>query len=112
MFSLEVIDTDRFLEMPSSARLLYYDLGMRADDEGFVTPQKVLRLTGASADDLKVLMAKGFVHMFNDGVIIILNWRDNNYIQADRFTLSPYHSKLKELQELKTPVYILDTQDR
>ncbi len=36
MFSLDVVNTDRFLDMSTSARLLYFDLGMRADDEGFV----------------------------------------------------------------------------
>ena len=37
MFSLDVVDTDRFLDMPTSAQNLYYSLGMRADDDGFVS---------------------------------------------------------------------------
>ena len=36
MFSLSVVDTDLFLEMPVTSRLLYYELGMRADDDGFI----------------------------------------------------------------------------
>lgn len=41
MFSLDVVDLDSFIEMPVSAKLLYYDLGMRADDDGFVgNPKK------------------------------------------------------------------------
>lgn len=36
MFSLDVVDTDRFLDMPSSTQALYFHLGMRADDDGFV----------------------------------------------------------------------------
>lgn len=109
MFSLDVIDADIFLDMPSTARLLYYDLGMRADDEGFITPQKVVRMTGASQDDLRVLVSKGFVHVFDVGVIVILHWKNNNYIQADRFEESKYHDSLKELPKPLKDVYKLDT---
>ena len=43
MFSLDVIDLDSFIEMPISAKLLYYDLGMRADDDGFInSPKKIM----------------------------------------------------------------------
>ncbi len=111
MFSLDIVDTDLFLDMPSSVRLLYYDLGMRADDEGFVTPQKILRLTGASGDDLKILIGKGFAHIFEDGVLVILHWNKNNYIQSDRKTLSEYHNKIPLLEGINS-VYKMDTQVR
>ena len=52
MFSLQVVDTDKFMDMPLSARLLYYELGMRADDDGFVEAYTVMRTTGAVEDDL------------------------------------------------------------
>ena len=67
MFSCDVVDTDKFLDMPLSARCLYYDLGMRADDDGFISPKKVLRLTGASDDDLRILIARDFVIPFESG---------------------------------------------
>jgi len=47
--------------MPLSAQALYFHLGMYADDDGFVSPQKIVRMIGANPDDLKMLMAKGFV---------------------------------------------------
>lgn len=40
MFSLKVIDTDAFLDMPISSRLLYYELSIRADDDGFISSPK------------------------------------------------------------------------
>ena len=43
MFSLDVVDLDSFIEMPVSAKLLYYDLGMRADDDGFVGKEFLMR---------------------------------------------------------------------
>lgn len=122
MFSTDVIDTDSFLDMPSSSKCLYYDLGMRADDDGFVSPKKVIRVTGASADDLKVLIVKKFIIPFESGVIVIRDWKMNNYIQKDRYTETIYKDEKKLLTEdenssygLKNPdviqnVYNLDTQ--
>lgn len=47
MFSLDVIDTDKFMDMPNSTQSLYFHLGMRSDDEGFVSsPRKITRLSG------------------------------------------------------------------
>jgi len=40
MFSNELIDTDKFLEMPLSTQCLYCHLGMKADDDGFVANPK------------------------------------------------------------------------
>lgn len=86
MFSLDVIDTDNFLDMPASARLLYYDLGMRADDDGFLqSAQKILRFTGASVDDIDLLVERGFVIRFETGIIVIRHWRVNNQIRTDRY---------------------------
>lgn len=40
MFAKTIIDSDAFLEMPLSAQALYFHLGMRADDEGFLNNAK------------------------------------------------------------------------
>jgi len=32
MFSLQIVDTDAFMDMPLSTQALYFHLGMRADD--------------------------------------------------------------------------------
>ena len=86
MFSLTIIDSDEFLEMPPTARLLYFDLGMRADDDGFIQPTKIMRLTNANVDDLRVLISKKFVIPFNEGkVLVIADWKINNFIRQDRY---------------------------
>lgn len=36
MFSLDIVDSDQFTDLPATARLLYYELGTRADDDGFI----------------------------------------------------------------------------
>ena len=59
MFSLDVVDTDDFLEMPCGAQALYFQLGMHGDDDGFVgSPRRIMRAAGARASDLKALIAK------------------------------------------------------
>jgi hypothetical protein len=69
MFSLDIVDTDAFLDMPLSAQSLYFHLGMRADDDGFVSsPRKIVSLTGAAQDDIKILIAKGYVIRFESGM--------------------------------------------
>ena len=65
MFSIKMIDSAKFLKMPSSTRLLYYDLGMRADDDGVVEAFNVLRMTGATEDDLRILVAKNYIKILN-----------------------------------------------
>lgn len=105
MFAKTIIDSDAFIDMPTSARLLYYDLSMRADDDGFVnSPKKIIRMTGASDDDLKVLIVKKFIIPFENGVVVIKHWRIHNYIRKDTYTETPYKEEkaLLELDENKS----------
>lgn len=91
MFSKTITESDEFLEMPTSTRLLYYDLGMNADDDGFVQPIKIMRMTGAKNDDLNLLVARKYVIPFDHGkVLVITDWRINNTIRKDRYTETIY----------------------
>ncbi len=100
MFAKAIIDSDAFLDMPVTARLLYYDLAMRADDDGFVnSPKKIMRIVMASNDDLMLLIGKKFIIPFENGVIVIKHWRIHNYIRKDRYTETNYKEQ-KALLEL------------
>lgn len=91
MFSLQIVDSDAFLDMPASSQLLYFHLSMRADDDGFISnPKKILRMIGSGEDDLKVLLAKRFILDFQSGVVVIKHWRIHNYIQNDRYHETKY----------------------
>ena len=111
MFNKQLVDSDLFLEMPSTTQLLYFHLGMRADDEGFVdAPKKIIRAVGCSEDDLKLLIAKGFVICFNSGIIVITHWKMHNTVQKDRFKPTFYEAekallniKSNKVYELKEP---------
>ena len=85
MFSNTIVDSDKFLDMPLTTQALYFHLGMKADDDGFVgNPKKVTRSVSCTEDDLKLLIAKGFVIAFESGVIVITHWHIHNTIRKDR----------------------------
>lgn len=123
MFAKSIVLTDAFLDMPMSARCLYFTLGMLADDDGFVgSPKSVMRQCGASQDDMAILLSKRFVLGFDSGVIVIKHWRINNYLQNDRHKPTTYQEELATLKidqkgsytesEKRLPgssVYVLDT---
>ena len=99
MFSKSVIGSARFLRMPASSRLLYYDLGMQADDDGIVEAFAVMRTTGATEDDLRVLASREFIRVLNDDLVsYITDWKRNNLIKKDRYQPSAYHSLLVKIE--------------
>lgn len=122
MIAKTIVDSDAFLEMPLSARLLYYDLNVRADDDGFVnSPKKIMKMIGATNDDLMILVNRKFVIYFQSGVIVIKHWRIHNYIRKDSYRETNYKEEksLLEYDENKAykmvclqPVDNLSTQDR
>lgn len=111
MFSQKIVGSDAFLEMPPTTRELYFQLGMYADDDGFVNPKKIVRMVSASEDDLKLLVLKRFVLPFESGVIVIKHWKMNNYIQADRYTPTQYLEEKKRLETKENLAYTECIQD-
>ena len=106
MFAKTIVLSDAFLDMPLSARCLYFTLGMLADDDGFVnSPKSIMRQAGASMDDLKILLAKKFVLDFESGVIVIKHWRINNYLRSDRYTETKYIEEKQHLEVDKNGTY-------
>lgn len=106
MFSVEVVCTDKFLEMPTSSQALYFQLGMKADDDGFVSaPKQITRMTNASDDDLRILSSKGFIIPFESGVIVISDWKVNNYLRKDRYTETRHVIEKAKLQ-IVNDVYV------
>lgn len=101
MFSLKVINSARFLKMPVDSRELYFQLGLHADDDGIVEAYPILKLTGSSDDNLRVLVAKNFIKILNDDLVsFIVDWNEHNLIRADRKVDSIYkHLLLKIVPE-------------
>jgi hypothetical protein len=100
MFARSVMGSARFLRMSAQARLLYYDLGMEADDDGCVEAFGVLRKTGAEEQALEELIGKGFVRLLNDDLACyITHWHVNNLIRRDRYHPSIYKALLDDASE-------------
>ena len=98
MFAKSIVLSDAFLDMPLSARCLYFTLGMLADDDGFVgSPKSIMRQCGASQDDMAILLQKRYLLGFESGVIVIKHWRMNNYLQKDRYKRTTYLEELEQL---------------
>ena len=106
MFTQKIIDSDAFLEMPTSAQALYFHLNMRADDDGFVNnPKKITRYVGAAEDDLKLLLLKRFIIGFDSGVIVIKHWRMHNTLKTDRYRPTDYQEELATLRLKENKAY-------
>ena len=98
MFSKRIINTAKFLKMPVSTQCLYFHLGLQADDDGVVEAYTVMNQTGATEDDLKILVAKGFVIVLNDDLVTyITDWQENNKIRADRKVDTVYKDLLLQI---------------
>ena len=98
MFSKRLMESARFLKMPASTQCLYFHLGLNADDDGIVEAYNVMKLVGATEDDLKVLVSKGFVIVLNEDLVTyITDWTENNNIRADRKIDSIYKDLLLQV---------------
>jgi len=110
MFSKDVVETDKYLDMPATSQNLYFHLGMEADDDGFVTPRRIMRMIGATSDDLNVLISRGYLLAFEDGVVVIVDWPSNNYIQSDRYRPTIYQQHIQTLCIGENKRYVLSSE--
>ena len=91
MFAKTIVTSDAFLDMPATSRSLYMLLCVLADDDGFVNaPRSIMRMSGATDDDLRLLIAKRFILTFESGVVVIKHWKIHNLIQKDRYKETKY----------------------
>lgn len=106
MFSNDITDSDKFLDLPFNSQLLYFHLGMHGDVKGFVQPKRVTRSVGLKIEDLKPLIEEGFVIPFESGVVVITHWNINNQTREDREASTRF---IKELAQLSRDdgVYML-----
>lgn len=107
MFDKSIIDTDKFMDLSMPAKALYFLMGMEADDEGFVSPRKVLRIYGGNDDDVKILISKKFLIPFESGVVVITDWNNNNWLDSRRIKPTQYQNEKKQLTLTGDRTYVL-----
>ena len=109
-FNKKITESDAFLDMPLSTQCLYFHLNMNGDDDGFVNnPKRIMRTIGASDDDLKLLIAKSFILVFESGVIVIKHWRMHNTLRNDRYHPTSYQEEYRQLGIKDNQSYTLET---
>lgn len=98
MISNTVVRTARFLRMPPTTQNLYFHLVLNTDDDGVVEAFPVMRLIGATEDDLKILVEKVFVYLLNEDLVVyISDWNEQNTIRSDRKVDSVYKNLLLKI---------------
>jgi len=97
-FSKKIVRSDDFLDLPATTQLLYFQLGMEADDRGYINNARtVIKITGCAPGDLHMLVERGFVLIREETLILIRDWRINNTIQPTRLSETLYVEDLKKL---------------
>lgn len=90
MFHRQVVQSDAFLDMSIGAQALYFQMGMMADDDGFVAgPKQAVRMVGVGSDELEELIDGGFLLRF-DGIVVLTHWRMSNTLKNDRMKPARY----------------------
>lgn len=81
MFAKSIVTSDAFLEMPVSARCLYFHLCMNADNKGRLNcPKALARSIGADESDYLELLNRQYLMPDDESVVVITHWREHNGI--------------------------------
>ena len=68
MFAKAIVLSDAFLDMPLSARCLYYHLNMEANDKGEVyCPKAIAKYIGADESDYLELLNRHYISLIPRG---------------------------------------------
>lgn len=108
MISKTVTQTQRFLRLPLEAQALYFHLIQNCDDDGVVEAYPIIRMIGASEDNLGLLVVKRFVKPLNEEMVyFVVDFHEQNTVRKDRYTPSIY----KDLLEQNAENLITDSDD-
>ena len=81
MFAKTIVLSDSFLDMPLSARYLYFTLGVEAENKGLLKNAKTItRTIGCDISDLEELINRGYISENDDEIYKykIVHWYENN----------------------------------
>lgn len=84
MFSDDITSNDIFIDMPATTQLLYFQIGMETDDEGFCDKVKTCMFrSNAKPKDLKLLIDNKYLIDFGK-VVLVKHHFMNNTKRSDR----------------------------
>ena len=97
MFAKEVVCSDAFCALNPKAQLLYFRIGMIADDDGVCASMRTcLADAKAKESDLQALIDARFI-LKRGPVYVVKHWRKNNYIRPDRYKETAWTDELEGL---------------
>ncbi|MCR4755635.1 MAG: hypothetical protein K5868_08925 [Lachnospiraceae bacterium] len=109
MFSFDVINSDRFLDLPLATRGLYFHLNCEADDDGFISSAlRTLRAVDGTEEMLNELVNAEYLIKFDSGIYLVKHWLLHNCIQKDRYTPS-IHTKERGQVNVVDRIYCLSS---
>lgn len=108
MYSPKIVESDDFLDLPDSSKVLYFYLNLNADDDGFVQPKKIVRMLGVPDDSLKLLVVKGFAITFQTGVLVLTHWNENNFVRKDRYIPTLFKEEMASLELNDNGFYLVN----
>lgn len=107
LISRTVVDTDKFAMMSLNARYLYFELLVRADDDGFIgAPMRVVRMVGCTESELEELECNGYIIKFKNGIVVIRDWKIHNTIRKDMYKCTIYQEEFSMLCEINGRYYL------
>ena len=99
-FSLDVVTTDKFRELTKKAQALYLQLGVLADDDGFLRGAKsTAKGFGYGLKALTELEENGYLIAFPENVWVMKHWKQNNQIRKDRYCETRFKEEKRRLHE-------------
>lgn len=99
MFNRDFVNDDRFLDLSTEAKLLYFYLGLNADDDGFLANSAAIcRLLGTSKNTIQELVNAGYVIEFGTGVYLIVHFKFHNTLKADRYHETVYINERSQVE--------------
>ena len=107
MISQDIVDTDNFAKMSQSARYLYYELLIRADDDGFLgAPMRIVKMVKCAEKDLNELINNAYIIKFANGIIVIRDWKVHNNVRKDIYQKTVYQDEFSMLCEIDKKYYL------
>lgn len=105
-FSIDLMESDKYLDLTLEAKALYVHLNLKSDDEGvIINPVSALRFLNTDRKFLDELIEKGFV-LYYDGIYIIAHWHLHNQISPSKMNNSLYHNRLKKMMINDEKMYV------
>lgn len=107
MFNIDIMTSDSFMSLTSQSQLLYMQLNLMADDDGFIGNAKgIMRLVSASRKHLNILVEKGYLIEFDSGIVLVRHWHVHNQMRKDRHVPTRYVKELNSVY-IKDGVYTM-----